>query len=254
MAVKKAMTAGTAQPSFTASLMEEAADKDDSTQYEDDVRGAGAVSYAAGSDTTVSAIHMFMLAMVLNPEVQRKAQAELDNVIGPGRLPEFYDRENLPYINAVCRETIRWHPVLPLGVAHRVTQNDVYGNYFIPDGAIIIGNSWKMLHDEATYGSETEKFRPERFLVPGMKEPNAAFGFGRRICPGRYMADNSVFIGVCSILKVFDIKPARDESGNEIRVHAAFTSGFISHPESFKCSITPRSASVERLLLALNVD
>jgi len=107
MAVKKAMNAGTAQPSFTASLMEEAAYKEDSTQYEDDVRGTGAACYSAGSDTTVSAIHTFMLAMVLNPEVQRKAQAELDNVLGPDRLPEFYNRENLPYINAVCRETLR---------------------------------------------------------------------------------------------------------------------------------------------------
>jgi cytochrome P450 len=91
---------------------------------------------------TVNTLHIFILAMVLSPEVQKKAQAELDAVVGPNRLPEFEDRNNLPYINALCKETLRWHPLLPLGFAHATTQDDIYNGYFIPKGAIIFGNSW----------------------------------------------------------------------------------------------------------------
>jgi len=80
--------------------------------------------------------------MVCCPEVQRKAQDELDRVVGPHRLPEFGDRENLPYIELICKEVYRWQPVVPMGVAHAVTQDDTYGGYFIPKGTLIIGNIW----------------------------------------------------------------------------------------------------------------
>ncbi|KAF8478751.1 cytochrome P450 [Gautieria morchelliformis] len=248
-AVKRAMAEGTATPSFTAAFLEEMSYmRNKPVDEEDVIRGTGSSAYAAGSDTTVSALHTFILAMVCYPEVQRKAQEELDNVIGPHRLPQFGDRENLPYIELICKEVYRWQPVVPMGVAHAVTQDDIYKDYFIPKGTLIIGNIWHMLHDEQAYGPDTDKFIPERFLVPGVKDPNAAFGFGRRICPGRYMADNSVFIAIASILKVFDITPARDGSGNEIPVLAAFTSGFMSHPETFQCEFKTRSEVAKSLI------
>ena len=80
--------------------------------------------------------------MVLSPESQRKAQEELDSVVGLDRLPDFEDRKNLPYINALCKEVLRWHPVVPIGVPHRVTQDDVFKEYFIPAGTILLGNTW----------------------------------------------------------------------------------------------------------------
>ena len=84
--------------------------------------------------------------MVLFPEVQRKAQKELDEVVGSCRLPEYEDRENLPYINALCKEVLRWHPVLPLGISHSVMDDDVYGRYFIPAGSLVVGNTWYSDH------------------------------------------------------------------------------------------------------------
>ena len=63
----------------------------------------------------VSAIYAFFLAMVLFPEVQAKAQAELYSIVGSERLPSFNDRDSLPYINALCKEVLRWHTVGPLG-------------------------------------------------------------------------------------------------------------------------------------------
>lgn len=80
--------------------------------------------------------------MALHPHVQKKAQAELDAVVGAGRLPTHADRECLPYMNAVVKEVLRWHPVGPLGVAHASTADDVYNGYLIPDKSIVMVNVW----------------------------------------------------------------------------------------------------------------
>ena len=65
---------------------------------------------------TVAALETFILAMTLYPEVQRKAQAEIDRVVGNSRLPEYSDQDALPYVDAVLKEVLRWHPVTPLGM------------------------------------------------------------------------------------------------------------------------------------------
>lgn len=88
------------------------------------------------------ATQAMFLAMVLNPDVQKKGQQELDTVVGPDRFPEFSDRDALPYINAVVKEIIRWHSVLPLGVSHRVMEEDEYKGFRIPAGTILVPNAW----------------------------------------------------------------------------------------------------------------
>ncbi|KAF8512711.1 cytochrome P450 [Gautieria morchelliformis] len=240
---------GTAESSFTASLLEKLyAQGDAPPEQEDVIRSAGSALYAAGAGTPVTSLHVFFLAMVLFPEAQHKAQEELDGVVG-NRLPEYEDRESLPYVNALCKEVLRWHPIFPLGVPHRVIKDDVYKDYFIPAGTLVFGNTWTMLHDEATYGADADTFRPERFLTPGMRDPIAAFGYGRRICPGRHMAESSIFMAVASILSVFNITPSKDSGGNDIPVQAAFETGFISGPVSFECTVSPRSDAATRLIL-----
>lgn len=72
--------------------------------------------------------------MATNPEIQKKAQTEIDTVVGTLRLPEFKDRDSLPFVEALYREVLRWRPVLPLGVAHATSADDVYEGYFIPKG------------------------------------------------------------------------------------------------------------------------
>lgn len=85
----------------------------------------------------------FFLAMTLHPEVQRRAQRELDRIVGQGRLPKFDDRDSLPYVSAIIKECLRWQPVGPLGVPHRSTADHVYKDqYFIPKGSIVISNVW----------------------------------------------------------------------------------------------------------------
>lgn len=75
--------------------------------------------------------------MSLYPDAQRKAQEEIDRVVGPDRLPEFEDLENLHYTRAIVLEAIRWMVVLPLGAYHRVTQDDEYRGFRIPKGATV---------------------------------------------------------------------------------------------------------------------
>jgi cytochrome P450 len=84
----------------------------------------------------------FFLAMIVFPDVQRKAQEEIDRVVGPDRLPSFDDRDNLPYINAIVKEILRWHPVAPMGVPHVSTEDDLYDGYLIPKGALVLPNIW----------------------------------------------------------------------------------------------------------------
>ena len=84
----------------------------------------------------------FFLAMVLYPDAQEKAQAEIDAVVGADRLPEFSDRPSLPYINALVKELLRWHPATPIGVPHRVVADDEYNGCVIPGGATIFANIW----------------------------------------------------------------------------------------------------------------
>ena len=91
---------------------------------------------------TVSAINSFFLAMMCFPEVQKKAQAELDSVIGSSRLPEFADRDSLPYVNALVKELMRWHVVAPTGVPHATVQDDVYNGYYLPKGSLVVANIW----------------------------------------------------------------------------------------------------------------
>ena len=84
----------------------------------------------------------FFLAIVLYPEVQAKAQAELDQIVGCDRLPNFSDRPHLPYLNALVKELIRWWPAILIGLPHRVTAEDEYKGFLIPAGATVFANIW----------------------------------------------------------------------------------------------------------------
>ena len=82
---------------------------------------------------------MFFLAMILNPKAMKKAQEELDRVVGNGELPDFSHKDHLPYIDALVKEVLRWSPPLPI-IPNRVMKDDVYRGYLIPAGATVIQN------------------------------------------------------------------------------------------------------------------
>lgn len=95
-----------------------------------------------GWQQTVSVPQTFFMAMALNPHVVKKAQEELDRVVGSGRLPDFSDQENLPYISAVTKELLRWTCPFPIGLPKRAMKDDKYDGRFIPAGATIVENVW----------------------------------------------------------------------------------------------------------------
>jgi len=214
------------------------------------VRDVTGQAYAAGARTTSDALLTIILCLLMCPETQKKAQAELDTVAGDG-LPTMEDRPQLPYIDAICNEAHRWQTTIPFGVAHAAYDDDIYENYFIPKGSIVIANAHVILHEEEAYGPFVERFIPERLLEAGMDPPMAQFGFGRRVCPGRYLASGSLFIATAMILKLFDITPAVDKDGNEIPVLAEPTTGALIAPKPFKCRFKPRTSHSEKLLFEL---
>ncbi|KAF9447113.1 cytochrome P450 [Macrolepiota fuliginosa MF-IS2] len=252
--LKDQVKAGTAEPCIATTLIGQLPDEDAPNFPEEDLlsRDTCAVAFVGGADTTVSTVQSFFMAMCLYPEVQKKAKAELDNVLR-GRLPEFNDRPNLPYINAMIKESMRWQLVLPLAVAHMCTNGDEYNGYYIPKGTIVIGNGWTILHDPEVF-DDPLTYNPDRYLKDGkidptVRDPNVAFfGFGRRICPGRYFSENSLFTYVTHLLAVYDIRPGLDKDGKEVEIKPEMTNGLLSYPEPFSCRITPRSKEAEDLI------
>lgn len=91
---------------------------------------------------TVSSLACFFLAMTIGPKFQRKAQEEIDRVVGPSRLPTIADRDLLPYVEAIIKEVLRWHPVAPMGIPHSSTDDDICDGYFIPKGSMLLANIW----------------------------------------------------------------------------------------------------------------
>ncbi|CAA7261119.1 unnamed protein product [Cyclocybe aegerita] len=125
--------------------------------------------------------------------------------------------------------------ILPIAIPHYLQVEDEYKGYRIPAGSIIIPNSWAMLHDEGAY-PDPFTFNPERFMKDGqlnkdIRDPaHACWGFGRRICPGRFMAFSSIWITIASMIAAFDIKKATDPEGNAIEPSHECVSALVSAP------------------------
>ncbi|KAM5539386.1 hypothetical protein V8D89_006838 [Ganoderma adspersum] len=237
-----------------ASLLKDDQDQDHVADIEFIAKHIAVDSVEAGTDTTVSTLATVFLVMSLYPDIQKKAQAELDSIVGPGRLPDFSDRDSLVYVAAIIKEALRWIPPAPLGLTHCTTDDDELRGYFVPAGTVLIANVWACLHDPKAY-ENPEEFRPERFLRDGKLDPDIrdpsdfVFGFGRRTCPGRHFGLAALFINVASVLHTFNISRPLDDRGQEIIIEPRMANGFVSHPEDSRCRLKPRSPETEALIL-----
>ncbi|KAG1805788.1 cytochrome P450 [Suillus subaureus] len=214
-----------------------------SAQQEEIVTWCSQEIYGAGADTITSSLTSFILAMMLYPEVQKHAQAEIDVIVGQDQFPAFKDREKLPYIGALIQELLRWAPVTPQGLPHHAMREDVYEGYRIPKGAIVIANIFSVSRDKEMYSDPLE-FRPERFLGPSpQSDPRKfVFGFGHRKCPGLHLAEASLYLNISCILAAFTIAKQLDEMGEEITPPVEFENvGIIWRPKPFKCRFIPRN-------------
>ncbi|OJZ88736.1 hypothetical protein ASPFODRAFT_713607, partial [Aspergillus luchuensis CBS 106.47] len=258
--VRNQMKIGSHRPSYISRILEERSSSGTgvstlSPPEEEAVKWSAATLYYAGSDTTVSALKSFILAMVMFPDVQRKAQEEIDMVTECNSLPRFEDRDKLPYLEAVIKEVYRWSVVVPMGFPHVLEEDKVYNGYFIPKGAYLLPATWWFCHDPEVY-TNPAVFNPDRFLKPRDEpDPRAViFGFGRRKCPGRYITESSIFITIAQTLAAFRIKNAVDTQGFEIPVELDVTPSLISHPKDFLYDIVPKSPKHEQLIQAINTE
>ncbi|KXN87205.1 O-methylsterigmatocystin oxidoreductase [Leucoagaricus sp. SymC.cos] len=271
---KEAREDGTVRPSYLSRSPEEVKKGDGAAERL--IENIGDMHTAGGTDTSVTAVQNLFIILLLFPEIQVKGQAELDSVVGHGRLPDFEDKPHLPYITAVLKGLLRWRPVVPTGLPHMITEDDEYRGYFIPKGSIVVGNTWcgcplrqpsaitkserGIMHDEKTF-PEPSKFDPTRFLTPDGRlkkdksipdpEMDATFGFGRRKCVGLDFGLDSYWLGSAYIVACFHVTPELDEKGNTIPPKFEYLGKeVIDHPEPFKCRIKPRSEEVVALIRA----
>ncbi|KAK5164564.1 uncharacterized protein LTR77_009770 [Saxophila tyrrhenica] len=219
--------------------------------------------FGAGSDTTASTLCSAFLALVTHPDVLKAAQNEVDSIVGTDRTPTFADEQSMPYIRALCKETLRWRPVAVLGgTPHASTENDHYEGWTIPAGATILGNNWAINLNESYYPNP-HHFDPVRFLsdkeradkgidkqpyvgekMHPAKAGHSSFGWGRRICPGADLAANSLFIALAKLLWAYDILPVE---GRKYDIFA-YTDGFNVRPKKFECVIRVRSEQHRKVL------
>ncbi|CEG82460.1 hypothetical protein RMATCC62417_16529 [Rhizopus microsporus] len=181
----------------------------------------------AGIDTSSLTIAWLVAVLCNHPEWQKKIAEEVDLFIEThGRAPEFSEREALPNCMAVIKEVVRYRPVTFFGVSHKINEDVVYKDYIIPKGTVLLANSLSMNMDPKLY-HEPEKFKPERFLNDNRSmyaSSNGStqtrevftFGWGRRICPGIYLAENEMFNFCTHLLAKCTIEPALTESGEKI--------------------------------------
>ena len=211
---------------------------------------------AAGQETTATSLRFFFKAALLYPDFIKHAQAELDQVVGHNRLPDWNDRPNLPYLKAVITELHRWASTTPLGFYRATTNDDTYRGTSIAANTTVIYNTYAVHHSEQ-YFAQHEKFIPERYLPNSDERRMAngtfapvhyAFGSGRRECPARYVAEASLYIAISRLLWAFDIElgpnlPPSDGIG-KLRLRllhtlggtrlTTFTSWWHSHPGTGK--------------------
>lgn len=179
-----------------------------------------------GSDTSASIITAFVHAMTAYPEIQKKAQTQIDSVVGEDRSPTWSDYARLPYVAQCVKESMRWRPVTPLAFPHALAEDDWVDGKFLPKGTVIIVNAWGMHFDPLRF-ENPNTFDPEHFAGvttlatdlangPWEKRDHYGYGTGRRFCPGAHLAERNLFLAMAKLLWAFEIGPGRDGGGRVI--------------------------------------
>jgi cytochrome P450 len=192
----------------------------------------------AGTETTTTSIRALLLRMLMHPDVQRKVQQEIDDVIGRDRLPSMDDRSRMPYTDATIQESMRVGTPVPINAPHSCLEDATLGGYTIPKGTTLFANTWAIHHDETLF-PDPHSFRPERFINAEGKfvkhEAVIPFSIGKRYCPGEPLARMEVFLYFTSILQKFNlINP-----DNQVLTTEVFTS-IVDAPKPYLMRLLPR--------------
>ncbi|KAI9264480.1 cytochrome P450 [Sporodiniella umbellata] len=207
----------------------------------------------AGVETSSAGISWAIAILCHHPDVQQKICDETDAFAAKhGRGPTFEERNDLPYFVAFIKECLRYKSPTDFGIPHKATENAIYKDYIVPKGSLIFVNSHTLHFDPNLY-EEPEKFRPERFLNDQRSlyatsngsikaRNNYAFGWGRRICPGIYLAETQMFCVLTKLMSTFTIEPAVSASGEKIYpdFDKVADNGITVGPEPFKVRLVER--------------
>jgi len=195
-----------------------------------DIRGYLNDMFQAGSDTTALTIEWAMAELIRNPEKLKRAQAELEEVVGLDRLMEESDTDRLPYLRAVVKEVFRLHPAVPLLVPHRADRRCEIAGFVIPKHSCVLVNVWGMGRDPHIW-NEPLKFIPERFIddtemnsvdFRGKHFELIPFGAGRRMCVGFPLASRMIHLVLGSLIHSFEWAPPKGISAEQVDMTEKF--------------------------------
>ncbi|CRG92454.1 Cytochrome P450 2F2 [Talaromyces islandicus] len=215
-----------------------------------------------GSDSVGSMMLAFIQAMLAFPDVQKRAQEELDAVVGESRMPTWADYAQLPYVAMIVKETMRWRPVVPGAFPHAAAKEHVIDGMTIPKGATVLLNTWGLHHDPSVHPSP-DTFDPMRYEDRTLLAPeytnhenrdHYGYGAGRRICPGLHLSERAMFIGMARMLWAFTIAHKLDAQGSPIPVitdaRDGYEDGLLQCPRAFEAAVTPRSTARRDLIVS----
>nr|BBG28368.1 flavonoid 3'-hydroxylase 2 [Cymbidium hybrid cultivar] len=187
--------------------------------------------FAAGTDTSSNTIEFAIAELIRHPELLVRAQQELDSVVGRRRLVAESDLPNLPFFQAVVKETFRHHPAAPLSLPRIISEDYEIDGYLIPKGATLLINIWAIGRDPIAWADETLAFQPDRFL-PGGRHEGAdvkgndfeliPFGGGRRICAGMNLGLRMVQLLSATLVHAFDWKLPEGELPEKLDMDLSF--------------------------------
>ncbi|KAI0480949.1 cytochrome P450 [Xylariaceae sp. FL0804] len=246
------MACGQQRPCFTRQYLERG---DKRSNLSGDYEASCVIGMMAlvGIFTVAGPLSYWLVSMVHHPEWQQAVQKEVDEVCG-GRPPTLEDAPRLPTLRACIKETMRWKPNVPTGVAHEMEADDVFRGYFLPKGTRILPLDWAFLRNPDKY-PDPDNFHPERWLEPGWptyQEPltqfpslrgMTSFGWGQRQCLGMTLTQDELLVACGALAWCFTLKPKRDAAtGCDLPVPLDKSNSLlIIKPDPFQMAFEPRS-------------
>ncbi|CAG7994467.1 unnamed protein product [Penicillium olsonii] len=215
-----------------------------------------ATSVQGGMETFPRQILWLFIAALHRPSFVTRAHALLDEVVGRDRMPLFSDRAGLKFIDAIASEILRWRPIAPGAIPRRADRDDEIDCIKIKEGVTIMANAWGIGRDAKVFDpalGDLDDFVPERWLrvVDGGEEklmtelPLPVFGQGRRMCQGKRVATDGLYMQIASILWAFDIEAA---DGEEVDPWEMVVAGFMTMPREVKFRLRPRGDWATRVI------
>lgn len=232
-------------------------------------------SMEGGSDTSASMILVFITAMLKYPDIQKKAQGEIDAVVNEDRTPLWSDFDKLPYVNMIVKECMRWRPVTPLSLPHSTAEgksasiplhfktnstiDDFVEGMLIPKGTTVIMNVWG-IHMDPTRFPSPDTFNPENYRGKTLLAAEYAasndpenrdhygYGAGRRICSGIHLAERGMWQAMAKLLWAFDFSELPSKPV-DVSKETGYTEGFLHCPLDFECDVQVRSAKRKETIM-----